>query len=134
MHSKVCHLNPSKSDHLPIVVEIRNSVGGTPWKSCRFQFEEMCLQESSYEETVAVAWSVQWRGSPLTRVCDKIRATRVALLEWQRASFANTKMEISKVRNKLGVWFEHPPSPNLHERRGKLMQELDNLLGKEETF
>lgn len=62
-------------------------------------------------------------------VCDKIRATRVALLEWQRTTFGNTKIEIVKVRDKLGVMFEHPYSPNLHERRGELMNELDNLLG-----
>ncbi|KAM1078424.1 hypothetical protein TB2_025123 [Malus domestica] len=52
-HSKVCHLNPSKSNHLPIVVEIRNSVVGTPWKSRIFRFEKMWLQEGSCEETVA---------------------------------------------------------------------------------
>ncbi|KAM1078423.1 hypothetical protein TB2_025122 [Malus domestica] len=43
-------------------------------------------------------------------------------------------MEIANVRDKLGVLFEHPPSPDMHKRRGELMQELDNLLGKEETF
>ncbi|KAM2306135.1 hypothetical protein ACFXTH_025612 [Malus domestica] len=43
-------------------------------------------------------------------------------------------MEIANVRDKLGVLFEHPPSPDMHKRRGKLMQELDNLLGREETF
>lgn len=32
-HSRVCHLNPSKSDHLPIMVEIRNTVAGIPRKS-----------------------------------------------------------------------------------------------------
>ena len=67
------------------------------------------------------------------RVCDKIRATRVALLEWQRSTFGNTKLEITKVRDKLGVLFEHPLSPDLIKRRGVLMHELDTLLGREET-
>lgn len=133
-HSRVCHLNPSKSVHLPIVVEIRNTVAGILRKSRRFQFEEMWLQEGSCEDTVAMAWSIQRKGSPLTRVCDKIKATRVALLEWQRTSFGNAKTEIAKVRDKLGVIFEHPPAPDLHESGGVLMQQLDNLLGREETF
>lgn len=85
----------------------------------------MWLQEGSCEDKVAMA---------LTCVCDKIRATRVALLEWQRTSFGNTKTKIVKVRDKLGTIFEHPPAPDLHERGGVLMQQLDNLLGREETF
>lgn len=43
-------------------------------------------------------------------------------------------MEIVKIMDKLGVLFEHYPSPDLHERRGELMHELDNLLSREETF
>lgn len=61
-------------------------------------------------------------------VCDKIKATKVALLEWQRSTFGNTKLEIVKVRDKLGVLFEHPPSLDLIKRRGMLMHELDILL------
>lgn len=57
LHSKVCHFNPSKSDHLPIVVEIWNTVGGLPRKSSRFRFE-IWLQEGSCDDIVAAAWSI----------------------------------------------------------------------------
>lgn len=52
---KVCHLNPSKSNHLLTVMEIRDSVGGTTWKSRRFCFEEIWLQVVSCEDTTATA-------------------------------------------------------------------------------
>lgn len=65
----------------------------------------------------------------LVRVCDKIRATGVALLECQRSIFRNTKLKIAKVRDKLGVLFKHLPSLDLIEHRGVLMHELDTLLG-----
>lgn len=81
LHSRVCHLNPSKSDHFPIMVEIRNSVGNVPRKCRRFRFEEMWLHEASCEEIITAMWSVQRQGAPLVCVCDKIRATRVALIE-----------------------------------------------------
>ncbi|KAM1091452.1 hypothetical protein ACFX19_019145 [Malus domestica] len=78
---KICHLNPSKSDHLPIVVGIQDSVGGVSRKPSRFRFEEIWLLKASYEETIATMWNMLRRGTALVRVCDKIRATRVALLE-----------------------------------------------------
>ncbi|KAM2450907.1 hypothetical protein TB2_008327 [Malus domestica] len=74
-------------------------------------------EDASCENTIADAWSVERRGAHLTRVCDKIRATRVALLDWQRNTFRNTKLEIAKVRDKLGILFDHPHSSDLYDRR-----------------
>ncbi|KAM0970966.1 hypothetical protein ACFX15_018367 [Malus domestica] len=76
--------------------EIQDSVGGVSRKPRRFRFEEMWLLKASYEETIATMWNMLRRGTTLVQVCDKIRATRVALLEWQRSTFGNTKLEIAK--------------------------------------
>ncbi|KAM1836892.1 hypothetical protein ACFX13_019061 [Malus domestica] len=42
--------------------------------------------------------------------------------------------EIAKVRDKLGVLFEHPPSVELYAARAELLGQLDSLLGREETY
>ncbi|KAM1573308.1 hypothetical protein ACFX14_043279 [Malus domestica] len=68
---------------------------------------------------------------PLFQVCEKIRFTRCALLAWQREvfSFTNTKAEIAKVQDKLGVLFKHPRLAELYVARGELLGQLASLLG-----
>ncbi|XP_070683541.1 uncharacterized protein [Malus domestica] len=133
--TRVCYLNPSKSDHLPILVKIR-SVVELPSKKRgrRFRFEDMWLQEESCEETVSSAWSKPAVGLFLFQLYEKIQFTKCALLAWQKEVFGFAKAVIAKVRDKLGVLFEQPPSTTAHKARGELMKRLDLLLGRDETY
>lgn len=73
-------------------------------------------------------------GFPLFQVCEIFFFTWCALLTWQKEVFRSTKAEIAKVRDKLSVLFEHPPSAEVHAARGELMGQLDSLLGREKTY
>ncbi|KAM2165482.1 hypothetical protein COP2_038937 [Malus domestica] len=54
--SRVFHLNQSKSDHLPLLVEIRCSAASPSRRGKkRFIFEEMWLKEESYEAIISSA-------------------------------------------------------------------------------
>lgn len=66
--SRVCHLNLSKLDHLPLLVEIHRL---PTW-----------LQGDGCEEVVRRVWSPPCMGVSLFQVCKKICATRVAVLSW----------------------------------------------------
>lgn len=132
--TRVCHLNPSKSDHLPVLVEIQSASVVWARKGRRFLFEEMWLQGEGCNNVIQGAWVMSCKGVPLFQVCEKIYATRMVLLEWQRNVFGSTRLAIAKVREKLGVLFEHPPSMESRVCRVDLMDNLDALLSREETF
>ncbi|KAM1746300.1 hypothetical protein ACFX11_012942 [Malus domestica] len=97
--TRVCHLNPSKLDHLPILMEIRSAMElPSRMRGRRFRFEEMWLRDESCEETVSSTWSKLVVGLPLFQLCEMIRFTRYALLAWKNELFGSTKAEIAKVQ------------------------------------
>lgn len=71
--SRVCHLNPSKSDRLPLLVEIRSSLVVQNCRSRRFHFEDMWLQGEGCENVIQCAWSSSSVGVLLFQVYEKIR-------------------------------------------------------------
>lgn len=67
------------------------------------------------------------------QVVEKIKHTRVLLLQWYRSVFCATKGEIKRVHDKLGVvWNEHCDESTLTTYSG-LMHQLDGLLSNEEA-
>lgn len=60
------------------------------------------------ENVIQCAWSSLTVGVPLFQVCEKIRATQVALLDWQRSVLGSTKQEIALVREKLASCLSNP--------------------------
>lgn len=68
---------------------------------------------------------------PLFQVCEKIRFTHYVVLAWKKEVFGSRKTDITKVQDKLGVLFDHPPSAQLYEAQEELMGSLDSLLGRE---
>ncbi|KAM1218489.1 hypothetical protein TB2_045605 [Malus domestica] len=81
----------------------------------------MWLWDDSCEKTISSTWSKLVVGLHLIQVCEKICFTWCALLAWKNEVFGSMKAEIAKVRDKLGVLFEHPISVEVHEAMGELM-------------
>lgn len=52
-----CATYSSKSDHLPLVVEIRNFNSGSPRRGRRLKFEKMWLQREGCENVIRHAWA-----------------------------------------------------------------------------
>ncbi|XP_040374750.1 uncharacterized protein LOC121052879 [Rosa chinensis] len=86
--SRVTNLKPSKSDHLPILLE-------------------RCEKRLGRR-----------RGrDPFQTVCLKIEHTRQALWEWSKHKFGNLKAEIERTRAKLAVYFDKSLSAYPEEER-----------------
>ena len=68
------------------------------------------------------------------QVVHKIKATRVALLKWQKVVFQGKREEINDIRSKLGFIPAQPLSEVSLAERSHLMKRLDALLGQEETY
>ncbi|KAM1243011.1 hypothetical protein TB2_034080 [Malus domestica] len=57
LESRVCHLNPFESDHLPLIVEIQSTRSGKIRRGKRFKFEEIWLQREGCENMIKTVWS-----------------------------------------------------------------------------
>ncbi|KAH0981179.1 hypothetical protein GBA52_008356 [Prunus armeniaca] len=68
------------------------------------------------------------------QVCEKIKTTRIQLMQWQRSMFGTTKAEIQRVRSQLDVVWRQPNSENTTATYHLLMSQLDSLLSREEAF
>ncbi|CAB4265039.1 unnamed protein product [Prunus armeniaca] len=68
----------------------------------------MWTQHEDCERIIAAAWNTLVEGRLMHQVVEKIKHTRVFLLQWYRSVFCATKGEIKRVHDKLRVvWNEH---------------------------
>lgn len=94
----------------------------------------MWLWEESYEGVISSTRNKPIIGISLFQVCEKIRFTHYAILAWKKEVFSSMKAETTKVQEKFGVLFDHPPLVKLYEAREELMGHLNSLLSREETY
>lgn len=99
------HLNPLTSDHLPILLQIRNGPAADFRKRKRFWFEEAWLQLKDCPQIIFEGWTKQVSGMIAYMACEKIKSVRVELLKW-KTSFSAIKEEIQKVRDQMKVLFQ----------------------------
>lgn len=86
----------------------------------------MWTQHEDCERIIAAAWNTSVEGRLMHQVVEKIKHTRVLLLQWFRSVFCATKGEIKRVHDKLGVvWNEHCDESTLTTYSG-LMHQLDS--------
>lgn len=98
---KVTHLDPSKSDHSPIIPSTGGSLPNCRKFCYRFRFEELWANHEDCEAVIRNAWYNPVIEVLIFQVVYKIKATRVALLKWQQVVFKGRQEEITMVRTKL---------------------------------
>lgn len=94
-HVKVSHLQASYSNHIPILINIigPDQRGRTKKIPCRF--EEKWASHAECENVIRQAWETRaCPRSPMYRLFEKIKRCRLALVEWSRNTFSNTKSEL----------------------------------------
>ncbi|KAL6185364.1 hypothetical protein ACLB2K_041498 [Fragaria x ananassa] len=134
--SKVTHLLPSESDHLPILIQIRRSSGRRKKRKRKkkFRFEEFWLREKDVKDVVEAGWLSGTGSNPFSSVYNKISNTREMLLSWSRTRFGNIQEMIKAVREKLAESYDTTFSSPCSMQRMGLENELQDLLHKEQTF
>ncbi|KAI5334024.1 hypothetical protein L3X38_024157 [Prunus dulcis] len=106
-----------------------------PWRRKGFfRFESMWTQHEDCESIIANAWNTSFTGMLMYQVCEKIKTTRIQLMQWQRSMFGTTKTEIQRVRSQLDVVWRQPNSENTTATYHLLMSQLDSLLSREQAF
>ncbi|BFG30632.1 hypothetical protein CerSpe_169060 [Prunus speciosa] len=131
--STVQHLAPSKSDHLPVLVSLNKQDlprGPKPL----FRFESSWVKHEDCDGVVRKAWDIHVVGTPMFRVVEKIKNTRLMLLQWQREQLGGTKREIAKVRTQLDDLMRQPLTADTVTIRNLLVNKLEALLEKDEAF
>uniref|UniRef100_A0A2N9FBI7 Reverse transcriptase domain-containing protein n=1 Tax=Fagus sylvatica TaxID=28930 RepID=A0A2N9FBI7_FAGSY len=90
--STVFHLPCSRSDHVLLLVQVAQH-GCPPRRRKRLhRFEDKWVLHPECEAVVEAAWKKEvTRGSPMYMVCEKIKAVRMALVEWGARVYGRPK-------------------------------------------
>ncbi|XP_062011862.1 uncharacterized protein LOC133728462 [Rosa rugosa] len=134
LSSRVIHLKPSKSDHLPIFIEVSTTRPRKKRKKKRFRFEAHWLQDAECANVVRRGWNEVEGLNPFHTVCMKIERTRQALWDWSKEKFGNLKVEIEKVRAMLSTFYDKSLSAPPEEERLCLEAKLNDLLLHEHNY
>jgi exonuclease III len=98
---QVHHLQAVFSDHRPLCLDlIPQALVGRPRKKM-FRFEEMWTMEASCEDTIREAWNVNFTGSAMSQVAEKIKTSRSRLWRWSRDHFGSVRTSIDTTMQKL---------------------------------
>ncbi|PRQ37048.1 putative endonuclease/exonuclease/phosphatase [Rosa chinensis] len=101
--SRVVNLHPSRSDHVPILLEVsREPPQLERWRR-RFRFEEMWCAHEGFTQKVEEVWSESYNGNPMLQLCRKIRGVGNQLLTWDRTIFRSRREEVEVVRSQLNT-------------------------------
>ena len=81
--SKLSHVPFGFSDHMAMLVKLQIDAASPPIKKDKmFRFKAFWIRDPNCEDIIRSSWdSLQW-GTPMFWVTQKIKAIRVALLQW----------------------------------------------------
>ena len=81
--SKLSHVPFGFSDHMAMLVKLQTDAASPPIKKDKmFRFKAFWIRDPNCEDIIRSSWdSLQW-GTPMFWVTQKIKAIRVALLQW----------------------------------------------------
>lgn len=133
-HSKVTHLPPSDSDHIPILLQASTVLIPHSPKHHRFKFESFWLQCTECDHLVLAQWATEFERLPMFCLTRKITKTRLALDKWQKENFRARQQLMLTVRLRLEAIMEVPISPSLQVENKELMTQFQSLLSQEEAF
>ena len=103
-----------------------------------FRFKAFWMHDPNYEDIIRSSWdSLQW-GTPMFQVTQKIKAVRVALLQWEGD---NARGLIHSINTKRGLLtnlelecHSDPANQQLSHARNAIRLELNELLAQENTY
>ena len=91
-------LPPGLSDHCPAVVQM-----GLPLPQLRkpFRFFDFLTDHPAFASLVEEAWAIPVEGSPLFKICSKLKRVKSALRSLNQSSFSNLPLRSSLARQHL---------------------------------
>ena len=127
----VQHVLASSSDHSPIIL---HTEGEQRQIRRPFKFEEAWTRDETSFFVVEKAWKKILNGTPMFKVCKKIKETKDEFRRWNREWFGNIQTKIREKWNQLEqIQKEEPTQENL-EKEASINLELHEWLIREETL
>ncbi|KAL0456415.1 UNVERIFIED_CONTAM: hypothetical protein Slati_0980700 [Sesamum latifolium] len=100
----------------------------------RFRFEAAWVSSPECAEVIENAWGGFVADNPGKSVLDKIRATRVSLLQWNSSSFGNIRQTVKTIDAKICCLSLLPITTDRKAEIGRLRDKLEVWLWKEEIL
>ena len=95
--SQVIHLSASYSDHIPIMLTIQANSEEKRKKKFPRRFEEKWASHLECRQVIEGAWRQRVEGgSPMFCLLQWIRNTRLALINWEKRAFGDTKVALQQ--------------------------------------
>ncbi|XP_075653649.1 uncharacterized protein LOC142624031 [Castanea sativa] len=102
LETRVFHLQTSYSDHILIVITTQNPTQQTRRRKVPRRFEEKWASNSQCETVIQDTWKADVRhGSPMSKLFEKIKRCRFALVDWSHASVARSKTILQEKQKQL---------------------------------
>ena len=125
------HFPSNSSDHIPIVLFTEGEEGSRPRP---FKFEEIWTREEASNLVVENAWRLKVPGSPMFRLCKKIKQAKLELKLWNRSCFGNVQSKIKEAWKNLDQIQNLDPNPQNLEKEANLCMKIQELLKREEIL
>ena len=101
-HVKVNHLQVTYSDHVPILISTHPPIGHMRRKRHLRRWEEKWSTHPDCEGLIREVWGRGTQnGSPMFKLFEKIKQCRVALVEWSKDIFGNSKTKLQAKQAEL---------------------------------
>uniref|UniRef100_A0A803L8S1 Endonuclease/exonuclease/phosphatase domain-containing protein n=1 Tax=Chenopodium quinoa TaxID=63459 RepID=A0A803L8S1_CHEQI len=129
--SFVTHLSKRRSDHLPILLCVKDALNTTNKKKKKvrlYRFEEMWLRDENCADIVASAWD---RGGD---ICSKIAFTSVNLSARSRKKLGDFMRELKYCREKMESLMSETQSEEVIAQMRVLDDRMDELERREELY
>ena len=99
-----------------------------------FRFEEYWQEHPNCGKVIQQAWSIPTTGDALRQLSHKIKCTGQTLAGWDVTEFANQKIEMRSIQEKLNDIMKLPFSPEQYEEQRLLHVRCSHLLGIQEKY
>lgn len=133
--AKVFHLTTTYSDHDPVLLDTTLVSAPTHRRRHKLhKFEEKWASHLECEQVIRTSWTQSIpSGSPMNRLCEKIKKCRLDLVAWSRVAFGNTRHKLNEKKQELEELVANGYGQNLH-RITELRREINTLLHHEEVY
>ncbi|XP_071678560.1 uncharacterized protein [Lolium perenne] len=131
--SKVTNIVSTRSDHLPILLEIEKHPKSNRQPELP-RYERMWEREPSLPAAIEGAWTGSPPCSSLGDLMSKLKNTRSHLKEWSEQNFGNVAKSIKKLSKKISSLWKRPISEVREFAVRVCSKELEELLHREEMM
>ncbi|XP_062028452.1 uncharacterized protein LOC133744343 [Rosa rugosa] len=133
-YSRVITMDPSKSDHCPLLIEVNPGKFRRRRIAKLFRFEELWHENSECRSIIQKKWAQPITGNALQQLDTRIKGTGQELMNWHIKEFDKQKVELRVIQEKLTDIMKAPYSPEQYEEQRNLRVRQNQQLTQQEKY